>query len=145
EPFMAREQGIEVRALMLSDIGFNPYASCLLAGEGYIKTHHDLVARMVVACREGWQQYLQSPESTNAAILKQNSQGMTADALAFGIAELKPLCLPDGMSTEKVGQMSAERWEQLVEQLVQLKLIDATKVGAGDVFNADFLERSGNR
>lgn len=145
EPFMAREQGIDVRALMLSDVGFNPYASCLLADEGYVAAHSDVVARMVVACREGWQKYLESPEKTNAAILKENSQGLTANALAFGVAELKPLCLPEGMTAERVGQMSAERWEQLVEQLVQLKLIDANKVRADQVFNAEFLERSGNQ
>ncbi|MCC7333518.1 MAG: ABC transporter substrate-binding protein [Pirellulaceae bacterium] len=145
EPFMAREQGIEVRGLMLSDVGFNPYASCLLADEGYVSSHSDVVARMVVACREGWQQYLESPEKTNAAILKENSQGLTADALAFGVSELKPLCLPEGMSADHVGQMSADRWEQLVGQLVQLQLIDAKKVHASDVFNAEFLERSGNQ
>ena len=145
EPFVAREQGIEVRALMLSDVGFNPYASCLLADEGYIAANSDVVGRMVVACREGWQQYLQSPDRTNAAILKENSQGLTADALTFGVAELKLLCLPDGMSADKLGQMSAERWEQLVEQLVKLKLIDASKVLANQVFNAEFLERTGNQ
>lgn len=145
EPFMAREQGVDVRALMLSDVGFNPYASCLLADEGYVDAHSDVVARMVVACREGWQKYLESPEKTNAAILKENSQGLTAEALAFGVTELKPLCLPEGMSPDQVGQMSAERWEQLVEQLVKLKLIESNKVHASGVFNAEFLERSGNQ
>ncbi len=145
EPFMAREQGIDVRALMLSDIGFNPYASCLLADEGYVAAHNDVVARMVVACREGWQKYLESPEKINAAIMKENSQGLTANALAFGAAELKPLCLPEGMSPALLGQMSAKRWEQLVEQLGKLKLIDIEKVHANEVFNASFLERSGNR
>lgn len=145
EPFMAREQGVEVRALMLSDVGFNPYASCLLANEDYITAHSDVVARMVIACREGWQNYLQSPEGANAAILQENSQGLTAEALAFGAAELKPLCLPQGMSADEVGQMSAERWEQLAEQLVQLKLIDTNKIHADQVFNTDFLERTGNQ
>lgn len=145
EPFMARELGVDVRALMLSDVGFNPYASCLLADEGYVAAHSDVVARMVVACREGWQKYLESPEKTNEAILKENSQGLTAEALAFGVAELKPLCLPEGMSPAQVGQMSAGRWEQLVEQLVKLKLIDSNKVQAKGVFNAEFLERSGNQ
>ena len=145
EPFTARAQGVEVRALMLSDVGYNPYASCLMADEAYVAGHSDLVARMVVACREGWQQYLKSPDATNAAILTENSQGMTAEALAFGVAELKPLCLPATLPEEKLGQMTAERWQQLVDQFVKLKLIDAEKVQFNQVFSSDFLERSGNQ
>ncbi len=145
EPFMASQQGVEVRPLMLSDVGFNPYASCLLANEPYVTANSDLVARMVVACREGWQHYLESPESTNQAILSENSQGMTAEALAFGVSVLKPLCLPDGLAPEKIGQMSLERWQQLVDQFVQLKLIDGSKVQADKVFDASFLERTANQ
>lgn len=145
EPFMASQQGVEVRPLMLSDVGYNPYASCLLAEESYVKSHSDIVARMVVACREGWQQYLQDPESTNQAILAKNSQGMTAEALAFGVDELRPLCLPDGLTSEKVGVMSLQRWQQLVDQFVKLKLIDAAKVQADKVFDASFLERMPNQ
>ncbi len=142
EPFMAQEQGVAVRKLMLSDIGFNPYASCLLATESYVKDNRDLVGRMVVACREGWKQYFEAPEQANAAILAANAHGMTAEALAFGVAELKPLCLPDTMTPEQIGQMSSARWTQLVEQFSKLRLIDAAKVSADQVFNAEFLERS---
>lgn len=145
EPFMASEQGVEVRSLMLSDVGYNPYASCLLANESYVQAHSDIVARMVVACREGWQHYLQSPESTNQAILAKNSQGMTAEALAFGVDELRPLCLPDGLTSEQIGTMSLERWQQLVDQFVQLKLIDGAKVQADKVFDTSFLERLANQ
>ena len=145
EPFVAREQGVEVRALMLSEIGYNPYASCLMADESYIAAHGDLVARMVVACREGWREYLNSPESTNAAILASNSQGMTAEALAFGVAELRPLCLPEGLPPEQIGQMTNERWQQLFDQFTKLKLIDADKVSVSKVFTLQYLERSPNR
>ncbi|MCY2997901.1 MAG: ABC transporter substrate-binding protein, partial [Planctomycetota bacterium] len=37
EPFMAKEQGIEVHQLMMSDIGYNPYASLLVSTESYVK------------------------------------------------------------------------------------------------------------
>ncbi len=145
EPFMAKQQGVEVRSLMLSDVGYNPYASCLLANESYVKDHRDIVARMVVACREGWQHYLQHPEATNQAILAKNSQGMTAEALAFGVSELKPLCLPEGLAPEQLGQMSLPRWQQLVDQFIQLKLIDGSKVQADQVFDSSFLDRTPNR
>jgi NitT/TauT family transport system substrate-binding protein len=142
EPFMAQEQGVAVRSLMLSDIGFNPYASCLMATDEYIADNADVVARMVVACREGWQVYLEKPEQSNAVILAANSQGMTQGALQFGVQELKPLCLPAPLTAEELGQMSESRWQQLIDQFTQLKLIDPAKVKLEQVFTTRFLERS---
>ncbi len=144
EPFMAKEQGAQVRALMLSDVGFNPYASCLIANEQFVADNADLVARMVVACREGWQKYLAEPDETNAVILAANSQGMTEGALQFGVAELKPLCLPAGLAEKNLGSMTAERWQTLTEQFVKLGLIDSGKVVAAEVFTTEFIERDGN-
>lgn len=143
EPFMAEEQGVKVRTLMLSDVGFNPYASCLISTEEYIAANSDLVARMVIACREGWQKYFESPEQTNAVILAKNSQGMTAPALAFGVTDLKPLCLPEGLSADGMGQMTRERWSQLIDQFIKLKLVDANKVNVDQVFTTRFIDRSG--
>lgn len=143
EPFMAEEQGVKVRKLMLSDVGFNPYASCLISTEEYITANSDLVARMVIACREGWQKYFETPEQTNAVILASNSQGMTEAALKFGVAELKPLCLPEGLMSDGLGQMTRERWDSLIGQFIKLKLIDAAKVKVDSVFTTRFIDRSG--
>lgn len=143
EPFMAREQGVAVRNLMLSDIGFNPYASCLMTTSDYAAANSDLVARMVIACREGWQKYLQEPEQTNAVILSENQQGMTADALQFGVDELKPLCLPADLAPADLGLMTEQRWSQLIEQFVKLELIDPAKVSVNQVFTTRFIDRSG--
>ncbi len=142
EPFMANDQGVAVRKLMLSDAGFNPYASCLMSTEGYIENNSDIVARMVIACREGWKKYFESPEETNAIILAANAQGMTAAALKFGVSELKPLCLPEGVGPDDIGQMTRERWSQLIEQFTQLKLIDPKQVLVDKVFTTRFIDRS---
>lgn len=143
EPFMAEEQGVKVRKLMLSEVGFNPYASCLISTEEYIAANSDLVARMVIACREGWQKYFEAPEQTNAVILAANSQGMTEAALKFGVAELMPLCLPEGLAADGLGQMTRERWDSLIAQFIKLELIDASKVKVDSVFTTRFIDRSG--
>jgi NitT/TauT family transport system substrate-binding protein len=142
EPFLARQQGVEVKALMVSDIGYNPYVSCMITTESMIKKDYDLVARMVVASREGWKKYFESPAETNAKILAENEHGMTLEALNFGVAELLPLSIPDGMSADDIGVMSAERWETLAQQFVDLKLIDPRKVVANQAYRLDFLERT---
>ena len=49
---MAQQQGAAVRALMLSDIGYNPYASCLLCTEDYLGANADIVNRMTAASQQ---------------------------------------------------------------------------------------------
>jgi NitT/TauT family transport system substrate-binding protein len=90
---------------------------------------------------EGWQRYLESPQETNAYILKQNEK-MTAEALAYGVEKLKPLCLPDGLAADRMGQMTLSRWQTLRDQLVSLELIDGAKVVAERCFNDRFLQRA---
>lgn len=134
EPQLAEQKGVKVKTLMLSEIGFNPYASCLLATTKYVEQHRDLSQRMVQACREGWKKYLQSPEETNAAILKMNPERMTAEALAYGAEQLKPLCEVAEGGSSQLGGMTLERWEKLVEQFVELKLVTPAKVQPRDAF-----------
>jgi NitT/TauT family transport system substrate-binding protein len=134
EPLMAQQQGVPVRTLMLSDIGFNPYASCLMCSEELVTKSPELLKRMVSASREGWQKYLEEPAESNKEILKANEQGMTIEALEFGVEQMRPLCLPDGMPPSDLGRMSIERWQELVDQFAALKLIDPNKVTAKSAF-----------
>ncbi len=140
EPLMAEQQGVKVKNLMMSDLGYNPYASVLISTEDYLKNHADVVKRMVAACVEGWAMYLDSPEETNKYILSQNRQGMTEEALAYGVANLKPLCLPEGFDPAKLGAMDAQRWETLATQLRELKKLSET-VKPSDSFTTDCLPK----
>lgn len=144
EPFVAKQQGVQTRSLMVSEIGFNPYVSCLIATREYVGKNQDLVGRMVIACREGWQKYLEDPKATNDLILKLNSQGMTAEALAFGADAIKPLCLPAGMDASKLGTMTLERWKTLSDQFVEIGLAEAANIQPDKVFIDEFSKRSGN-
>ena len=51
EPFVAKEKGGDPLALMVSDIGFNPFASLLVTTEATIEQQPELVQRVVRACR----------------------------------------------------------------------------------------------
>lgn len=133
EPQLAEEKGVTVKTLMLSEIGFNPYASCLVTTGKTVKEKAELVKRMTEACREGWQKYLESPAETNAAILNLNRDRMTAAALDYGVQKLKPLC-EAGSDPSKLGSQTLERWQQLIDQFVELKLITNDKVKAAEAF-----------
>ena len=139
EPFMAKQQGVEVTQLMMSDIGYNPYASLLVTTGTYLKDHQDICRNMVKASIEGWQKYLTDPTASNEVILKNNKQGLERDALVYGVEALKPLCTVNGDLTG-VGQMTRERWVELSDTLVDLKLIDRAKVNVDASFNKDLLK-----
>lgn len=139
EPLLAEQAGVPVRNLMMSDIGYNPYACCLLSTNDVISKQPELARKMVRASIRGWQKYLEDPQSTNAYILKQNEQGMTLEALDYGVKKLQELCLPNGMEPSALGKMEASRWQELHRELVNLKLIQPSKVRPEEAYQLDFL------
>lgn len=140
EPLLAQQQGVEVRTLMLSDLGWNPYSSVLVTTGRLIRDDPELVRSFVATTKRGWQSYLADPTKGNAAIQAANKHGMTPEALAFGSRELRPLALPDGMPPESVGTMTLARWQTLISQMAGLKLVDADKVRPEDCFTTQFLD-----
>lgn len=139
EPFMARQQGVEVVELMMSEIGYNPYASLLVTVDSYQEKNDDICKRMVAASIEGWQKYLEDATATNAEILKNNKQGLEKDALAFGVEALKPLCYGQANDPKAIGAMTAERWKTLRDTLSELKMIDGSKVNYEKAFTTKYL------
>lgn len=138
EPYLAMEQGARPVNLMLSEIGFNPYASVLLTSRDVLTGRAEIVRKMVRASRRGWRRYLADPAETNRHIAGLNSE-MPAAILEFGAKELRSLCLPDGLAEREIGRMEPERWETLVRQLEEIEVIAPGAVKAGDAFTTEFL------
>ncbi|MEZ6124338.1 MAG: ABC transporter substrate-binding protein [Planctomycetaceae bacterium] len=136
EPFVAREAGADPKVLMLSDIGFNPYNSLLVTTEKMIRQQPDIVRGMVEASIEGWAGYLQDPAATNAAIHRDNSE-MSPAALQYGAKSMRPLCQPeDGVP---LCGMTPERWQTLIDQIVEIGEIAEGSVQARECFDLSFL------
>jgi NitT/TauT family transport system substrate-binding protein len=136
EPFLARELGGDPQSLMVSDIGFNPYASVLITTESILRDSPQLAAAMVRACVDGWRRYLADPDATNSVIGTMNAQ-MTPAALKFGSTAMAPLCQPEPGQT--VCGMTLERWQTLVTQILELEGAGDTPVKAEDCFTTKFL------
>lgn len=139
EPLLAEQQGVSVKRLMVSELGWNPYSSVLITTGDLIRSNPELVKEFVTATRKGWQNYLSKPTKGNKAILAANEHGMTAEALQFGSVEMRELAMPQGASLESVGMMTLERWQTLVQQMDALEPQAAGKVKAEDCFSVDFL------
>lgn len=136
EPFLAQEQGSDPQVLMVSDIGFNPYASVLVTTEQVITEQPELVQRVVSASVEGWAAYLKDATATNEAIHKLNTE-MSPAALEYGVTAMKPLCeTPDGLAP---CGMQLERWQTLVQQIVEIGDIEPESVKPEECFTLKFL------
>jgi NitT/TauT family transport system substrate-binding protein len=139
EPLLAQQQGVAVRRLMVSDLGWNPYSSVLITTGELIQNEPEMVRRFVQATRRGWQNYLTDPAKGNSEILAANKHGMTAEVLQFGSVEMRALAMPAEMQLDSVGMMTIERWQALVEQMDGLEPHAAGRVKPEECFTAEFL------
>jgi len=133
EPFVIRRQGGDPKELMLRDIGFNPYTSVLVANEKTLSKDPAVVRKMADAVRRGWEKYLADPLPTNERIHALNPE-MGMDILAFGSETIRPLVVDEATQKDGLGHMSPERWQTLLEQLVETNQIDAGKVDSKAAF-----------
>lgn len=140
EPLIARKKGGDPKCLMVSDAGFNPYTSVLVTNESLVKEKPEVVRGMVEASVRGWERYLESPEETNRHIHRLNPE-LELEILTMGAVELKPLVWDAVARRERMGHMSLERWELLLNQMVEIELLKPDTVHAGQAFTAEFLSR----
>tara|TARA_B100002051_G_scaffold195813_1_gene185680 strand:+ start:61 stop:1116 length:1056 start_codon:yes stop_codon:yes gene_type:complete len=137
EPFIAQQQGAKPVTLMLSELGYNPYASVLVTRTETTSSRSDLTRRMVRASVRGWEQYLTDAKPTNSYIDSLNDE-IDMAALEFGAQALAKLCRGDEAETP-IGTMTEKRWETLIDQLEEIDAIEDKKVIAADVFNGEYL------
>ncbi len=135
EPYVARSQGAKVRTLLVADFGFNPYTSVLMTRDETVGQRPELIQKMIMASRRGWQKYLADPTETNQRINTLNPE-MSLEILDFGVEALKEHCVDSEFESNSFGEMSQERWSTLVSQLEELKMVDAGFVSADAMFLA---------
>lgn len=131
EPFLAKQEGANVRILPIRSIGYNPYASLLFTSNKLKSEHPEIVAKMTRACRKGWKAYLNDPKETNEHLQSLNPE-LTPGVLEFGVKAIVPLTTVDQVN---FGSMELDRWTTLVEQLVEVGLIEKDAVKPEDCFS----------
>jgi NitT/TauT family transport system substrate-binding protein len=138
EPFFARQAGAQVRTLLISASGYDPYRVQFTTRD-FAAQHPDLIAKFVRASIRGWQQYLRDPAPTNAMLLQLNpalnpaQEAYTARALGDGgfIAGNTP-------GNDLTGRMDAARWQAASDQLKSLGLVQAS-LDPATAFSLTFL------
>lgn len=140
EPFVAQEKGAKPVNLYVSELGYNPYTSVLVVSEKNLKEKPDLVRKVVQASREGWTRYLESSAGADGLIKKANPQVDQA-VLDYGHTELLKLCR--NADTEKMGTgaMTAQRWNDLVQQLSAMGTFPKGVPDVTKAWSAQFLAK----
>jgi NitT/TauT family transport system substrate-binding protein len=148
EPFFAKQAGAEVRTLLISSSGYDPYRVQFTTRD-YAAQHPDVVAKFVRASIRGWQEYLRNPGPTNTLLLKLNpalnpaQETYTARALhdgGFITGEAGPSGSgPGGAQIDQTGQMTAARWQTSYEQLKSLGILEGP-IDASTAYTLKFLQ-----
>jgi NitT/TauT family transport system substrate-binding protein len=123
EPFFAKQAGAEVRTIMISSSGYDPYR-VLFANRDFVTKHPELVTKFVRASIRGWQAYLANPAETNAELLKLNPALNPAEESYSAQALREGGFITGGDATgARIGRMEAARWQTLYEQLKALGIL----------------------
>jgi NitT/TauT family transport system substrate-binding protein len=123
EPILAKRQESDPQTFLIADAGYNPYTTVLITSGQTVRDNPQLVKSIVDACREGWREYLDDPTAANAAMGKLNTE-MDAQTFKDAAVAQKPLIETEDTKKEGLGVMFADRWKQLANELVDLKVID---------------------
>lgn len=137
EPFTMQQEGVEVDWLLNADSGYMPYGNLLFTTEQYIKEHPDIVRAYVEASIKGWNYYKDHYDEINPFIQEHNPD-MPLEKLEYSAQALQPLVYGFDAEEYGVGYMSQERWETLMDQLLELDLLKEP-IDVSTVFTNEFL------
>ncbi len=127
EPYLVEQQtGKKPVVLMISDAGFDGYASLIATSEKLVKTDPDLVQRFIDASIEGWYSFLYGNPAPAFAAIQQANPDMTTGLLHYGYAQLKERGIVDSgdAKTFGIGAMTDARWKKFFDQMAATGLYD---------------------
>ena len=131
EPYLVKRQGGDPQTFLIADAGYNPYTTVVITRGQFLRDHPDVVAAMAASCREGWRAYLDNPSAANTA-MEQLNHDMDPDTFAAAAQRQQELIETPDTKAHTLGWMSPTRWQQLRQQLIDLKVIDSDKAPSAD-------------
>jgi NitT/TauT family transport system substrate-binding protein len=123
EPYVLKQQGIDVAWFLNADLGYNPYGNVVITTEETIKKSPDLVKAYLKATSAGWDYYYAHPDEINAVIGEAN-KSYKPDHLKFAQGVAKELIFGGDAKAHGVGAMSEARWKELVGQMADAGMVD---------------------
>ncbi len=129
EPLNAEKSGVKVKVFAIADEGFNPYTTVVAVRAEDLKSKKEVLTQIIAGVRVGWESYLKSPDAANDQMRKLNPS-MDAETFKKSAQIQIPYIQTENY---RVGEMKKDRWEQLLQQLLDLKVLK-TKQNIDGVF-----------
>jgi NitT/TauT family transport system substrate-binding protein len=126
EPYLAQQQGVQVKTLPIADSGYDAY-HVIFCRRDFARANPEVTRAFVAASVRGWRDYIEGdPTPAHRLILACNAQ-MTPEFLAYSRTELilRNLVTGDRAKGEGVGRLSLARLGEAIDLLLELKVIDA--------------------
>ncbi|PWU22619.1 MAG: hypothetical protein C5B49_00305 [Bdellovibrio sp.] len=132
EPLLAEKAHLKVKLFLVADSGWRPYNTVLITSKKRLQGSPEEVRKFVEAVRAGWLDYLAHPEAVNRAMHQLNP---SMDEATFkASAELQKKYVENEWTKKQgLGKMEKSRWQELIDQLLDLKIIKS-KLKAEDLF-----------
>lgn len=125
EPILARKEGARPKTFLIADSGYNPYFTVVVVRNDFAEKNPDLIKNFVAATQEGWRSYLSDPSEANARMAKLNPT-MDPETFKLGAVAQAPLIQTAETKKRGLGFQSKERWKQLADQLLEIKVVSKT-------------------
>jgi len=128
EPYEIERQGhFKPNVFLLSDYGYDTYATLIVTRKELVEQSPDLVQRFVDASAIGWMRYLYGDSSKANELIKRDNPDITDAEIAFSIAEMKTFGVVDSGDalTLGVGAMTDARWKDFFEKMVRIGMVRA--------------------
>jgi NitT/TauT family transport system substrate-binding protein len=129
EPYLVHQAtGQWPVVMMISDAGFDGYASLITTSEALVKTNPALVQRFIDASAEGWYDYLYKNPAPAFAAIKAANPDMTDGLMQYGYDQLKQRGVVDSGDSKTLGiyAMTDARWAAFFNQMAADGLYDPT-------------------
>jgi NitT/TauT family transport system substrate-binding protein len=127
EPYEIEKQGhFRPNVFLLSDYGYDTYATLIVTRTEIVEKNPDLVQRFVDASAIGWYHYLYGDNAKANALIKQDNPDINDDQIAFSIAEMKKYGVVDSGDTLTlgIGAMTDARWKDFFDKMVAIGMVD---------------------
>ncbi|MFD2706141.1 ABC transporter substrate-binding protein [Salibacterium lacus] len=137
EPYFMQREGVDVETTLISEAGYDPYNVVLFVTKDYLENNEAKVEKFMNAYRPGWNHYEENYEEVNEVIHEAN-ENIAPEELKFESEQQHDFVYGGAAEENGVGHMTPERWQELIDQLYELDLLDE-QVDAKEVFTTEYL------
>jgi NitT/TauT family transport system substrate-binding protein len=139
EPYFVEQAGSHVRALVISDSGYDPYR-VYVTTKRFLAEHPDQVRAFVAASVRGWDDFMAGNATPGRLLIQSLNSQMTPAFMDYDIAAIARYHLVSGYYErgERTGLLTSKRLQQQIDQLISLNVMEAG-LTVSDVANLDFI------